>query len=558
MAKRRKDTSKSPNEQETGASPPVSSPDTSSLSTPTPPERVPEPNPNVDSNEKDDSMSTDGAEDTSSDQLNPREGQSQPRPSTMSFNFGTITTPTIPESNPNTKRPFIDKSGLEASIHAPKRMRTTTSYDIPTLTFHMRRVVEIVEALGHENVKQHANTDAIMETVECLQSVMPVNHGGPGIVSRLGEMIAKLESAVVAITRSPTSTSIPTPTPTTQTPQVTPSYANAAKKTTPPTHPNPKKSTTNNTPPARPQPPSIIAQHDRRLVITLTKNKNIKIPTSGIDVHNINLALERTPCQARVLVIQVSKAGNPVIVVRESDRAEALLPYVNIIVRSLFKDDDYHAYPASVDTPRFSIKINFVPRSDFNGESIDADAVWKCIQGNDSSLKQLNTVGKSTWLQSNREDHAGGRRGTVVVSFRTEEEAKSVLMKRRSVAYGEQVTFTKYEQRPNVHQCTGCGSFSHPTPNCRKRKCLKCASTEHSTQDHPAGSTVKCGNCGKQHETTYRDCPERLRRLGIRLKGTSKAGAQTKESDPPAPSTTTSQPANSQSGSSAMEEDDIL
>src|ERR1700733_12123100 len=217
-------------------------------------------------------------------------------------------------------------------------------------------------------------------------------------------------------------------------------------------------------------------------------------------------------------------AGNPVIIVEESAKAEDLLPFKDTIYAAVYGDQTDPEYSAYIDRPRHEVKINYCPTRDYDGQEIPANLIWKAVQEDDSRLREINTMCDARWIHRDRLEQ-GSRRGAVVVAFASAELAQTVLRAGKSVACGEMVTFERYEKRPMIKYCAWCGSLGHTTARCQKPKCMRCASDGHTTESHPENMLEKCINCGGAHEARSRECAKRLSKLGTRKPNKSEVGA---------------------------------
>lgn len=266
-------------------------------------------------------------------------------------------------------------------------------------------------------------------------------------------------------------------------------------------------------PPPAPPKASLLSDPERRLVIV--PPTLLRFPEGRIVTKSINDSLMQTQCKAKVLTVQPSMAGNPVIVVEEKHKAEDLLPFSNTIYAAIFGDRTDDEFMAYVDRPRFEVKINYCPTTSYDNQQLTADSVWASIQENDSRLRDIKPMCEPRWIRKERIE-SGARRGTILVALASEAGAQQVLKAEQSVAFGESVTFDRYEKRPIVKYCAWCASLNHTTTRCTKSKCQICTSEEHTTANHPDDTPEKCINCGGEHQAKYRNCAKRLQKLGSR------------------------------------------
>lgn len=70
-------------------------------------------------------------------------------------------------------------------------------------------------------------------------------------------------------------------------------------------------------------------------------------------------------------------------------------------------------------------------------------------------------------------------------------------------------------KRKGPTQCRNCQMYGHGTSHCGKlTKCLKCGGNH--TVDNCTVDTIKCANCGNEHEANFKECPNRHKYVAIR------------------------------------------
>ncbi|KXL48488.1 MAG: hypothetical protein FE78DRAFT_87171, partial [Acidomyces sp. 'richmondensis'] len=99
----------------------------------------------------------------------------------------------------------------------------------------------------------------------------------------------------------------------------------------------------------------------------------------------------------------------------------------------------------------------------------------------------LEPVGVPYWLTS-KERRQNQRAGTVIVAFKTEKEANTVIRYSISIA-GLRLKAEKMLWTPRTSQCSRCLGFGYRDIKCRKAFKCRLYAEEHSSKQH------KCGAC---------------------------------------------------------------
>jgi len=175
---------------------------------------------------------------------------------------------------------------------------------------------------------------------------------------------------------------------------------------------------------------------------------------------------------------------------------------------------------AVINTNWHKVLIHGAPTSVFNtegGMDLIVDEIKTFNQG-------LEPVGVPYWLTS-KERRQNQRAGTVVVAFKTEKEANTVVRHGISIA-GLRLRAEKMLRTPRTSQCSRCLGFGHRDIKCRKAfKCRLCAE-EHSSKQHKCGACestelcqhikAKCLNCNGEHTADSKDCKTYLTIRNVR------------------------------------------
>ena len=430
------------------------------------------------------------------------------------------------------KRPLADDPEANKQGRNGKSLRLGDTESRREIRLALTRFITLAGTTAPTILKSYLDPEDVLQARALLLSICsPAEVAGPAssphapdeLACRLGVLLEPLVSKIslleksiaeVKNTRANTTPSATILKPVERTPHSTmvksanPKPINPPRKSPPPPRP---------TPPAS-QKPSLLSDPERRLVIAPLGVPK-RFPEGRISTKAVNDALSSQQCKIRVLTVQPSMAGNPVVIVEENAKAEDLLPHRDTIYNAIYGDQTDLEYTAYVDRPRHEIKINFCPTKDYNGEELPAALIWKAVQEGDSRLRDINTMCEARWIHRDRIGQ-GARWGTIIVSFATAEIAQAVLKAGKSVACGEMVTFERYEKCPMIKYCAWCGSLGHTTTRCQKSKCLLCAS-----DSHPEDLPHKCINCGGTHEARSRECAKRLIKLGIHKPTKPEVGA---------------------------------
>jgi hypothetical protein len=103
----------------------------------------------------------------------------------------------------------------------------------------------------------------------------------------------------------------------------------------------------------------------------------------------------------------------------------------------------------------------------------------------------------------------------VLISFLTADDPK---WKRQISLFGTSCLIRKLERKPNITQCNKCYSYHSERSCIRASRCVTCASTMHTSEDHPQKSCTaadphtcppRCTNCLGPHPATAPECPLR-------------------------------------------------
>lgn len=243
---------------------------------------------------------------------------------------------------------------------------------------------------------------------------------------------------------------------------------------------------------------------ERRLIL-IQSIKNPDIDSKTIR-DNINKAFQQKGFKTPVVTSATkSKQGGNIVLTTTEEYSGNFL--------RLKKEVWQHTAPfrsLEVDTPWFKVVAHGIPTRDFNKEGgliLLQDEVEIFNKG-------LKLVCTPRWLSSPQK-RSQNLRGSVILSFATEEEGRIALKGRLYIA-GISVRTEKLVETSPSYQCRNCQQFGHTPIRCRNTpKCEFCAEDHPSNQHkcslcievHPCQHTTKkCVNCHENHTSADRTC----------------------------------------------------
>jgi len=181
-----------------------------------------------------------------------------------------------------------------------------------------------------------------------------------------------------------------------------------------------------------------------------------------VEAVNNLLCQSSTDPNTRIDAILYSKNGRPIVIASRSTSAEQLCPHANTIFKAVFgRVENVNAYP---DYQQFRVKLNSVPTTDSTNKPLSANNVLDHITAtaNIPGLQSFKLAQPATWIVS--EDKLKQRpRSTIVIPFRSREEATQFHKYRDFLVYGERCRTSLYTNHP-PHVHAPCQTTNH-TPS---------------------------------------------------------------------------------------------
>ena len=160
---------------------------------------------------------------------------------------------------------------------------------------------------------------------------------------------------------------------------------------------------------------------------------------------------------------------------------QAIIKGVLPLLNSLQKAEPWH-----------KVIIHGIPIREFNAE----DGMELIAAEIKTFNKGFTPIGRPYWATPRDKRDSGQLKGSVIVAFPTESQAKKAIKNRLYIA-GISTKVAKFLPTDSTAQCSNCGGFGHLDRYCKRpTKCLLCGSS-HKTSNH------KCTVCNKTGEV----CP---------------------------------------------------
>jgi hypothetical protein len=215
--------------------------------------------------------------------------------------------------------------------------------------------------------------------------------------------------------------------------------------------------------------------------------------------NTINKAFANSGIKSAVIrLVAKSRTDNIVLTTTEDFSADFLIDKIDIwrhlITFSHFQKDE----------PWFKVVLHGVSTADFDVPN------WVELLEDEFKTfnKEFKPIGVPYWLSSPTQ-RSEKLAGSLVVAFRTEEEAKRAIRQGLTIG-GSQVRCEKHHPTAQSTQCSKCQGFGHLDIHCRfGYKCRLCAEP-HSTTQHVCSMckirgqacnhlTPECINCRGTH-----------------------------------------------------------
>jgi hypothetical protein len=234
-----------------------------------------------------------------------------------------------------------------------------------------------------------------------------------------------------------------------------------------------------------------------RLILT-PKEKGKKIDPQGIrDAFNKALTTPGQPGPA-IVAVATSRNDNIVVTLTENIEPEAILSRAHLLQPII------PIVSIEQDTTWFKVAVHGVPTS------LEANQVKDEIETFNQHLG-AKVIGYPAWLTP-RERRETQRTGSIVIAFRTEEEARRAIRNRLYIA-GASCRAEKLLLTARSTQCRRCQGFGHLARHCKKEeKCVRCGGN-HNSRAHQCTACKdncncppKCANCQRDHEANSKEC----------------------------------------------------
>jgi hypothetical protein len=268
--------------------------------------------------------------------------------------------------------------------------------------------------------------------------------------------------------------------------------------------------------------------HKSRLIIHFEPHiEQETLRPQGRIVHEINEALRnltpQVPENVRVKGMIISGAsGTPIIIAGDGCTAIDLEVHKELIISIVAGDTHFTKARANADRQRFEVCLDNVPLRSYLGIE-QTETIIETVVATASGLRGEMRLATPPRFMISEEDRLLKTRAPVRLSFHDEDQAKVLLALKTFFLDGVMCTIRPYIDRKPVAYCSSCSSLNHRENSkaCKGPSCMQCASTSHTTDDHPETTTPKCINCAGSHGARSRECPAR------RQKGGSTSGEST-------------------------------
>jgi hypothetical protein len=217
-----------------------------------------------------------------------------------------------------------------------------------------------------------------------------------------------------------------------------------------------------------------------------------------------------------VAAVKFNQKGNIIIQVREDQLAKDLLARWDDIKDAF---EGAGSIQPALDAEWHAVQVHGVnagPR----GSVHSVEAVATELEAGNIGLNLNNLAQPLRWMKRDIE-LLHQERSSVVIVFKSEDEAKALLKRGFVYAFGTSCTVTRHTNRAPDTQCRDCWSTEHTKP-CKVIKCRLCAGGHPETTcplsaAASGGDTImataeapklRCGNCEGPHAANDRKCPK--------------------------------------------------
>ena len=197
-----------------------------------------------------------------------------------------------------------------------------------------------------------------------------------------------------------------------------------------------------------------------------------------------------------------------VMAIGYSCKASDLMEHGREIAKIITTNDIILILP---DSKHFRVKFNKIPTWCTLDEPMTIHMVHEELRTYVPEYRTMKQWRALRWLGS--EDTIRTKNfASIVVDLTNKSDRDALLEIGSTKLFNYECTITPYENRPQIHQCSKCGMFSHRTASCKQPRCLSCGSKDHDTESHPPKDKHKCVNCKSEHPSTHKECNAQCQR----------------------------------------------
>ncbi|KAG8920270.1 hypothetical protein FRC02_001027 [Tulasnella sp. 418] len=240
------------------------------------------------------------------------------------------------------------------------------------------------------------------------------------------------------------------------------------------------------------------------------------------ELVNQKLTEAKVPEHVRVTAVNYTDLGNVVLLAREPATAKDLYEYVGSFALDLAPSKS--TYQAMLDLPWHKVQLNGAFTRNGRGDVIDTreELMEELIRENQWIQNEM-LVELPRWLTS-PEALENRTRVSFVVTFKDEKNANKLLKERKGAFFlGDWIKAKAFEDKRPFRQCGKCFSLKHSTRMCKSSPRCKYCPKDHATEAHICETCTaadgcdhdKCCNCGGDHAADYKQCPEKVKAVGL-------------------------------------------
>lgn len=306
----------------------------------------------------------------------------------------------------------------------------------------------------------------------------------------------------------------------------------------------PAPKNTQTTPKVNPPTPKnpLAAYHPSRLIVTIRDGPlgagNRLSEREAVNAINERLAAADDSKHLRVVAVRYNEKSNCVVFTREDQTAAELQQHEAKFLSVL-------AGPGAtaktlLDKPWYKVQINGVDTGSSEGRIHTSEEIWDELRLNNPVFESVALLHAPRWMRPEG-DLSDQRASSVVLAFKSEEDALSVLHKGVLIAFGRFCRTAKHDDRPPLQQCSRCWQLGHFANRCQAETRCRLCGEGHPEVDHPWNvqdgedidmgrkstrmAELRCAICEGKHAANSRDCPMRRRAIGSTREGETTAKA---------------------------------